>query len=110
MHIYLGLDHEDKFQIYVSGWGHLQTFQEVEGGTKLEALQPNQISPMHKRGREWPRSLIELIDGDQSKAMDALRDVTNYYRQADSGKNHARKQPAKPKPRVSVGKFPLRKK
>jgi hypothetical protein len=40
----------------------------------------NPISVMHLRGNPPPASVMALIDGDESEAINALRDMTKYYR------------------------------
>lgn len=46
----------------------------------ISPINLNPISPMHLRGNPIPASVQRFIEGDESDAINALRDMTKYYR------------------------------
>lgn len=64
----------------------------IDGQGKLvmliSATKLNAIGVMHLRGNPPPASVQRFIQGEESEAINALHDMTKYYRTFYSKKRH----------------------
>lgn len=54
-----------------------------EHGKLVMLISPTKLTPisvMHLRGNPIPASVQRFLDGDESEAINSLREMTKYYR------------------------------